>query len=67
MHRFSFPGMSYNSIFGLFMVFITDPEICRTSLAVNGTDSLLMAIHPAGKVRCSGALSALRFLFMPGA
>ena len=34
----------------MFTVFVTDPDVCRTCLAVNGTDSLLMAIHPSGKV-----------------
>ena len=48
--RLSFPGLSCNTLLGKFMVFITDPDSCRTALSVNSPDSLLMAVHPSGKV-----------------
>lgn len=46
---YSFPGFSWNSIFGKFMVFVTDAELSRQVLSVNGKDSLLMALHPSAK------------------
>ncbi len=47
--RYSFPGFSWNSIFGKFMIFVTDAELSRQVLSVNGKDSLLMALHPSAK------------------
>ncbi|KAK9813665.1 hypothetical protein WJX73_002257 [Symbiochloris irregularis] len=47
--KFSFPGFSYNSILGKFMIFITDVDISRHVFSYNGHDSLLMAVHPSGK------------------
>ena len=47
--RFSFPGFSYNSLVGKFMVFITDAELSRHVFSYNDPDTLLMAVHPSGK------------------
>ncbi|CAL5229225.1 g12509 [Coccomyxa viridis] len=45
----SFPGLSYNSILGTFMVFSTDTDVSRKMLSVNDPSSLLMAVHPSAR------------------
>lgn len=46
---FSFPGISCNSILGRFLIFTTDVSITRRILNTNGKDSLLLAVHTAGR------------------
>ncbi|KAG2439008.1 hypothetical protein HYH02_006537 [Chlamydomonas schloesseri] len=43
---YSFPGMSWNSIVGIFTVFVTDPALSRYVFSHNSSDSLLLALHP---------------------
>lgn len=47
--RYSFPGLSWNSLLGKFMIFTTDAEISRRVFSYNDSDTLLMAVHPSGK------------------
>lgn len=47
--KFSFPGFSWNSILGKFMVFTTDADISRKVFSYNDPETLLMAVHPSGK------------------
>lgn len=49
LYRFSFPGFSYNSILGKFMVFVTDVDVARSVFSYNDPTSLLMAVHPSAK------------------
>lgn len=42
-------GLSWNSIVGKFTVFVTDPVISRHVFNHNGSDSLLLELHPSGK------------------
>lgn len=46
---YSFPGMSWNSIVGIFTVFVTDPALSRYVFSHNSSDSLLLALHPNGE------------------
>ncbi len=46
---FSFPGMSWHSIVGVFTIFVTDPAICRHVFNHNSTDTLLLQLHPSAK------------------
>lgn len=43
---YSFPGMSWNSIFGIFTIFVTDAALSRHIFSQNSNDTLLMALHP---------------------
>lgn len=47
--RYSFPGLSWNSLCGKFMIFTTDAEISRRVFSYNDPETLLMAVHPSGK------------------
>lgn len=47
--KFSFPGFSYNSILGKFMIFVTDVDVARSVFSYNDPSSLLMAVHPSAK------------------
>lgn len=50
MHcRYSFPGLSWNSLCGKFMIFTTDAAISRRVFSYNDPETLLMAVHPSGK------------------
>jgi len=49
LHRYSFPGLSWNSLCGKFMIFTTDAEISRRVFTYNDPETLLMAVHPSGK------------------
>lgn len=47
--KYSFPGLSWNSLCGKFMIFTTDAAISRRVFSYNDPDTLLMAVHPSGK------------------
>lgn len=47
--KFSFPGMSWHSIVGVFTIFVTDPALCRHVFNHNSADTLLMQLHPSAK------------------
>ncbi|GAX72950.1 hypothetical protein CEUSTIGMA_g405.t1 [Chlamydomonas eustigma] len=47
--KYSFPGMSWHSIVGVFTIFVTDAAISRHVFNHNGADSLLMQLHPSAK------------------
>ena len=47
--RYSFPGLSWNSLCGKFMIFTTDAAISRRVFSFNDPETLLMAVHPSGK------------------
>ena len=47
--RYSFPGLSWNSLCGKFMIFTTDAAISRRVFSYNDPETLLMAVHPSGK------------------
>ena len=42
-------GVSYNSLFGKYILFVTDPEKCRELMAANDPEKLLMVLHPSAK------------------
>lgn len=42
-------GVSYNSLFGQFIVFVTDPIKCRELMTVNDPEKMLMVLHPSAK------------------
>jgi len=42
-------GVSYNSLFGQFIVFVTDPIKCRELMVVNDPEKMLMVLHPSAK------------------
>ncbi|KAL6781877.1 hypothetical protein ACKKBF_B09810 [Auxenochlorella protothecoides x Auxenochlorella symbiontica] len=46
---YSDPGMSYNSLVGKFILFITDAEKCREVMSINDPASMLMSLHPSAK------------------
>lgn len=50
---YSFPGMSWNSIFGIFTIFVTDAALSRHIFSQNSNDTLLMALHPNGEARAA--------------
>ncbi|KAG2482695.1 hypothetical protein HYH03_018401 [Edaphochlamys debaryana] len=43
---YSFPGMSWNSIVGVFTIFVTDAALSRYVFSHNSNDSLLLCLHP---------------------
>ncbi|GIL60159.1 hypothetical protein Vafri_14781 [Volvox africanus] len=43
---YSFPGMSWNSICGIFTIFVTDAALSRYVFSHNSEDSLLLCLHP---------------------
>lgn len=47
--KWSFPGMSWNSMLGSFSIFVTDPAISRHVFNANSKDTLLLALHPSAK------------------
>lgn len=47
--KYSFPGMSWHSIVGVFTIFVTDAALSRHVFNHNGPDSLLMQLHPSAK------------------
>ncbi|KAK9823344.1 hypothetical protein WJX72_002058 [[Myrmecia] bisecta] len=47
--KFSFPGFSWNSMIGRFMIFTTDADISRHVFNFNDPETLFMAVHPSGK------------------
>ncbi|KAL3155714.1 hypothetical protein ABBQ32_012735 [Trebouxia sp. C0010 RCD-2024] len=47
--KYSFPGLSWNSLCGKFMIFTTDAAISRRVFSYNDPETLLMAVHPSGK------------------
>lgn len=46
---YSSKGASYNSLFGQFIVFVTDPIKCRELMVVNDPEKMLMVLHPSAK------------------
>ncbi len=42
----SLPGLT---LFGKFMLFVTDAELCRKVLSHNDADTMLMVLHPSAK------------------
>ena len=42
-------GVSYNSLFGQFIVFVTDPVKSRELMVVNDPEKMLMVLHPSAK------------------
>ncbi|GFR45001.1 hypothetical protein Agub_g6311 [Astrephomene gubernaculifera] len=44
--QYSFPGMSWNSICGVFTIFVTDAALSRYVFSHNSEDSLLLCLHP---------------------
>ena len=55
--------MSWNSILGNFMIYSTNTAVSRKILSNNGPDSLMMAVHPSGKI----ILGEKNLAFMHGA
>lgn len=47
--QFATRGVSYNSLFGQFIVFVTDPLKCRELMTVNDPSKMLMVLHPSAK------------------
>lgn len=47
--QFENPGLTYNSILGKLMIFVTDTDIMRQVFSVNDPERLLMAVHPSAK------------------
>eukprot|EP00798_Chlamydomonas_sp_ICE-L_P016403 gene16403-22610_t len=46
---YSFPGLSWQSIVGVFTVFVTDAQISRHVFNHNSADTLLMDLHPSAR------------------
>ncbi|KAL4523844.1 hypothetical protein Ndes2526B_g08076 [Nannochloris sp. 'desiccata'] len=42
-------GVSFNSLFGKYILFVTDPEKCRELMVANDPEKLLMVLHPSAK------------------
>ena len=42
-------GVSFNSLFGKYILFVTDAAKCRELMAANDPDRLLMVLHPSAK------------------
>ena len=42
-------GVSYNSLFGKYILFVTDPVKSRELMAANDPEKLLMVLHPSAK------------------
>lgn len=47
--KYACPGMSWQSIVGVFTVFVTDAQICRHVFNHNSADTLLMDLHPSAR------------------
>lgn len=67
---FSFPGMSWHSIVGVFTIFVTDAAISRHVFNHNSADTLLMQLHPSaknvlGERNIAFLVSAILMLAMP--
>lgn len=44
-NRYNFTGFSWNSIFGIFMIMTTDPDLSRKVFSYNDKDTLLMGVR----------------------
>eukprot|EP00199_Chlamydomonas_sp_CCMP681_P000355 CAMPEP_0119116630 /NCGR_PEP_ID=MMETSP1180-20130426/52392_1 /TAXON_ID=3052 ORGANISM="Chlamydomonas cf sp, Strain CCMP681" /NCGR_SAMPLE_ID=MMETSP1180 /ASSEMBLY_ACC=CAM_ASM_000741 /LENGTH=544 /DNA_ID=CAMNT_0007105803 /DNA_START=25 /DNA_END=1659 /DNA_ORIENTATION=+ len=59
---YSFPGLSWHSIVGVFTIFVTDPQISRHVFNNNSKDTVLLALHPSAK----NILGASNIAFLHG-
>ena len=60
--RYADPGISYNSLVGKFILFVTDAAKCREIMSINDPTSMLMMLHPSAK----NILGAQNLAFMHG-